>query len=190
MNLTDAIDKANARATELHGKRLQPDERSRVAAALLAIAQQHQSAILILLANKPSLPATAFSLFRLLLETTARGVWVLGCATEEQVNNIIDGKKRQVDMASIFDALGKALSEDEEQTVSARARSVIYDKHWRTLSAYTHGYEQQIQRWLKTANIESSYSSEEIEELIRLSDLVANLAYVSALTLQRKTIDK
>jgi hypothetical protein len=181
MNLEEAISEANQRALELHGLSLKHDDRSRTAAALFAIAQQHQSAILILLRNKPPLQATAFSLLRLLLETTVRGVWVLRCATETQVQNVIEGKQKQLDMSSIFASVDKALSDSAGHDVPAKS---LYEKHWKVLSAYTHGYEQQVQRWIATKDIEPSYPEEEIEELISHSDRIAKLAFASAKALK------
>ncbi|MDN3555528.1 DUF6988 family protein [Halomonas maura] len=174
MDLESAISDANQRARDLHALRLKNDDRSRIAASLFAIAQQHQSAILILLSNKTPVEATAFSLLRLLLETTVRGVWTSHCATEEQVKNIIGGTQRQIDIATIFTSVERALSESAGRDVKAKS---LYEKHWKPLSAYTHGYEQQVQRWLVAKDIGPNYSEDEVEELICRSDLVANLAF-------------
>lgn len=176
MELSEAINKANQRAHDLHGLRLQSDERSRLSASLFAVAQQHQSAILMLLSNERPIESSAFSLLRLLLETTARGEWVLRCANEQQIKNIIEGNQRQIDMASIFSSIEKALTKSAGRDIKAKS---LYDNHWRVLSAYTHGYEQQVQRWLTTKDIEPKYAKEEIQELIYLSDLIAKLAHAS-----------
>lgn len=56
----------------------------------------------------------------------------------------------------------------------------------RSCQTYTHSYEQQIQRWLRTKDIEPSYSIDEIEELIFLSDVIANLAFVFTQSLSVK----
>lgn len=85
-----------------------------------------------------------------------------------------------MDMASIFSAVEKALKENAGRDIKAKS---LYDKHWKVLSAYTHGYQQQVQRWLTTKDIESNYSEEEIQELISLSELVAKLAYASTKSL-------
>ena len=175
MKLEAAISNANQRAGDLHGLRLREDNRSRLAASLFAIAQQHQSAILILLSNQPPVEATAFSLLRLLIETTVRGAWASHCATEAQLKNIVDGTQKQIDMASVFTSVERSLSKDAEHNIDAKS---LYDNHWKVLSAYTHGYEQQVLRWMVTKDIEPNYPVEEIEELIYLSDLTAKLAFV------------
>ncbi|MDO9161524.1 MAG: hypothetical protein Q8N35_09970 [Methylococcaceae bacterium] len=130
MKLSDAITKANARASELQGLRLKSDDRSRLTASLFAIAQQHQSAIILLLSNPQTLQASAFSLLRLLLEVTIRGVWVLHCATEDQVRNVIEGNQKQLDTKSMFAAVEKALNKDSECNIAV---TKLYD-HWKVLS--------------------------------------------------------
>lgn len=144
----------------LHGLRLKSDLRSKTAAACFAIAQQHHSSILILLSNKPALEATAMALLRLLLEATYRGLWIAYCANDQQIENFISGSKKQLDMQSIIDALGKVYNGNN------KSASKLYTNTWKILSAYTHTYELQIQRWLTTNAIESNYQSEEIIELL------------------------
>ena len=151
MKLSDAIKEANNRAIALHGLKLKNDERSRVACSLFAIAQQHHNAILLLLSNVQPLQASAFSLLRLLIEATIRGTWVLHCATDEQVKNVIEGNKKQLDTASMFEAIEKALNKDTDRVIDVKK---LYDNHWKVLSAYTHAFEQQVQRWLMTEDVE------------------------------------
>lgn len=181
MELLDAIEKENIRAIALHGLKLKNDERSRIASSLFAIAQQHHNAILLLLTNKPPLHASAFALFRPLIEVAIRGVWVIHCATDVQMLNVIEGNEKQLKIYSLFDDIEKSLN-----TKSANQLEVIkfYKSIWKTLSAFTHGYEQQVQRWLMTKDIEPNYSIEEINELITKADLIANLVFVTVKSLE------
>lgn len=165
--LVESREQAVRISQHLHGLRLKSDIRSKTAAACFAIAQQHHSSILILLSNKPALEATSMALLRLLLEATYRGLWISHCATDQQIENFISGNKKQVDMKSIIDALGKAYNDDKESA------SKLYTNTWKILSAYTHTYELQIQRWLTTNAIESNYQSDEITELLnRANDAI------------------
>lgn len=183
MTLSDAIKEANNRAIALHGLRLRNDERSRVASSLFTIAQQHHSAILLLISNVQPLQASAFALLRILIEATIRGVWVLHCATDEQVKNVIEGNKKQLDTASMFAAIEKALNKNTNRKVDVKK---LYDNHWKVLSAYTHAFEQQVQRWLVTKDIEPNYSTEEVSELISRADLIAKLAFSCTQSLSMK----
>ncbi len=56
-------------------------------------------------------------------------------------------------------------------------------KNWSALSAYTHTGELQVQRWLKTNDIEPNYTESEVSELIKVSGLIAGLAYRAVLAI-------
>ena len=172
-----AIKKANHRAAILNGMKIKNDERSRVAAALFAIAQQHHNSILILLKNEAALYASAFALLRPLLEVTIRGIWVLHCAKEEDIKLIVEGHN------SKWQKKTTEMLDDIDKQNGYESKEVFYPKLFKVLSAYTHGYEQQIQRWLKTNDIEAGYSNEEISELIEKSDFIANIVFVSTQSL-------
>lgn len=167
--LAKACEEANFIAQELHGLSLKSDFRSKAAAACFAIAQQHHSSILILLSNKPALEATAMALLRPLLEATFRGLWISHCATDEQVNNFVSGDKRQLDMASVIQALGELFNKE-------MARKVLHTNAWPILSSYTHTYEYQIQRWISTNAIEPNYSFDEIIWLLERAAAAMRLA--------------
>ncbi|WP_375738291.1 DUF6988 family protein [Pseudomonas boanensis] len=179
--LSESRKEAAIISQRLHGLRLKSDARSKTAAACFAIAQQHHSSILILLSNRPALEATAMALLRLLLEATLRGLWVSRCATDEQVDRIATGAKRQVDMASVITELGKLFN-------LKSARSILYDKAYHVLSAYTHTYEQQVQRWICTNDIEPNYQPDEIVCLLERATDAMRLAAegVRAITVMDK----
>lgn len=161
INLDDAIRISEALGQQLHGLRLPNDSRSRVAFACFACAQQHQSAILILLQRKHRLEATAFALLRPLLEATLRGEWILHCATTEQVKTFTLGGKKQLDMSSVIQAL-------EKMHPTSDAHKILYSSLWAFVSAYTHTYEHQVQHWLGD-EIASSYPDEQIAWLLKAS---------------------
>jgi hypothetical protein len=159
VQLSEATAEAYEIARSLHGLQLRSDPRSRVALACFAVAQQHHSAILILLANSPPLQATAFALLRPLLEATLRGEWVSHCATDEQVKTFALGGKKQLDMASVVSELGKKVG-------NSNAHSVLYKNTWPIVSAYTHTFEHQIQHWLSSSGISPNYSTEQVVWLV------------------------
>lgn len=160
MHLADAMAEANEIANALHGLRLQSDPRNRVALACFAVAQQHHSAMLLLLANKPPIQATAFALLRPLLEAVLRGQWISHCATDAQVQNFAMGDQRQVDMASVIQALGKKLDDP-------KVYEVLYKKTWPVVSAYSHTFEHQVQHWLVVEDVAPQYDEEQIAWLLK-----------------------
>jgi len=159
VTLDEAQEEANQIAQSLHGMELRGDPRSRVALACFAIAQQHHAAILILLANKPPLQATAFALLRPLMEAALRGEWISHCATDEQVKSFAMGGKKQLDMSSLIGALGKKLNDP-------KAHDVLYQKTWPVVSAYTHTYEHQVQHWLSIDEVSPTYTPEQLTWLL------------------------
>jgi hypothetical protein len=159
VQLSEATAEANEIAQSLHGLQLRCDPRSRVALACFAVAQQHHSAILILLANSPPLQATAFALLRPLLEATLRGEWIVHCGTDEQIKTFTLGGKKQLDMSSVVSELGKKLGD-------SNAHSVLYKKTWPIVSAYTHTFEHQIQHWLSNSGISPDYSPKQVAWLL------------------------
>jgi len=168
VQLSKAIDEANGLAAKLHGRKLNGDFRSKVAAACFAVSQQHHNSILILLSRNPPLQATGFALLRPLVESVVRGLWLSHIATDVQVDEYVNSGTK-LDMASMIKSL--------DGVTGLNAYQSMYKQNWSVLSAYTHTGEFQVQRWLKTNDIEPSYSEPEIAELIRLSGLVAGLAF-------------
>lgn len=101
-----------------------------------------------------------------------RGLWLSHVASDEQVQDYTQSGTK-LDMASMITAVGKA--------AGLNAHQAIY-KHWRSLSAYTHTGEHQVQRWLLTEDIEPSYSVSELSELVKLSCGIAELALQGVIT--------
>lgn len=165
-----AIENANSLSKRLYGIRLKTDRRSAVAAASFAIAQQHHQSILILISHTTPCFATAFSLLRLLIEATMRGLWISRCATDEKIEVLITGSQKMIDMANIFKDLD-SVSESKKS-----AYELIYQNSWKALSAYTHSYHLQLQRWMTTQHVEGVYTDDEIIELIKHSTNMGNLA--------------
>ena len=166
--LAVAREEARALGERLHGKALKSDMRSRVALGCFAIAQQHHSGIIVLLSHPLPLQASAFSLLRPLAEATFRGFWVARCATDDKVENILTGDKKQIDTASIvrelLDAAGQAANPPD-----------FYTKVWPRLSVYTHTYEESLSPWLRGPDIEPKFSEDELLSLLRRARLAAEL---------------
>lgn len=162
MTLDEAKFQAEKYGDLLHGLRFEADARQRVALSCFAIAQQHHSAILILLDRPNPLHATAFALLRPLMEATLRGEWVLHCAIEEQVRSFVLGGKSQVDMASVIKALEKLHPESD-------AHRILYQGLWKVVSAYTHTFENQVQHWLVEGDVSPSYQQEQVAWLLTVS---------------------
>jgi hypothetical protein len=159
MTLDDAKTQAERFGRQLHGLNLLGDTRSRVALACFAVAQQHHSAMLILLDRPNPLQSTAFALLRPLMEATFRGEWVLHCAKDDQVRNFATGGKQQLDMASVIKAL-------EKLNPGSDAHRILYLNNWKIVSAYTHCFEHQVQHWLVQNDVSPKYESAQVAWLL------------------------
>ena len=151
LSLPQAVKLAEDLGTRLHGLRLPNVPRSRVAFACFAVAQQHHSAILILLDRENPLQATAFALLRPTLEATLRGEWVLHCATEAEIKKFALGGDRQVSISKVVRQLAETGS-------GADSHRILYKDLWPILSAYTHTYEHQVQHWLSPDGVAPVYA--------------------------------
>jgi hypothetical protein len=174
VQLSKSIDEANEFAAKLYGRKLNDNYRSKVAAVCFAVSQQHHNSILVLLSRNPPLHATGFTLLRPLVEAVVRGLWLSHVATDAQVEEYVNSGTK-LDIASMMKSL--------DSVTGLTAYQSIYRKNWSALSAYTHTGEMQVQRWFKTNDIEPKYSAQEISELIKLSGLVAGLAFQAALAI-------
>lgn len=179
MTLDEAKRQAEHYGGQLHGLRLNSDARSRVAFACFAVAQQHHSAILILLDRATPLEATAFALLRPMLEATLRGEWVLHCATDDQVRTFALGGKKQLDMASVISAL-------EKENPGSDAHRVLYQNNWQIMSAYTHTYEYQVQHWLGSGDVCPTYEPSQMAWLLNASTGCFRLCVTSVKTMTSK----
>lgn len=133
MQLEQAFKEANEEAEHLALRTINTDLRSRVAASLFAIAQQHQ--YLLLLKSSPALEASAFTLLRPLCEAVIKGLWIKHVATDLQIDKTLKGEhiKNTDEMIRL---IASAFNSNKDK---------INYKHWKALSSYTHSGHLQLQ---------------------------------------------
>lgn len=173
MTLKDAIADLDSNVREfaeaLDGERFPASDRSRIGAALLDQSHEHALAITLLLSQ--SIYGAACSLLRGQFESMIRGIWLLRCATEEQLTRFQDD---HVDLTAsqIISEVEKALGEQDS------VLSQIKSKSWKALSSFVHGGFQQAVRRITPESISPDYSEEEIVALARFSRFCFLLAAV------------
>src|SRR5262245_45276046 len=74
----------------VHGLQIPSGDREAMAGALFDQVHEHHKAIQLLIKN--SFVGSAFSLFRSTFETYVRALWLLRCASEEEVGNFLDDR--------------------------------------------------------------------------------------------------
>jgi hypothetical protein len=158
---------------KLYEQSLPANPRNRVAGACLAVALDHQQAVVVLLEQDPPLYSSAFALVRPVFESYLRGLWLSHCASDRQVELFSKGGKPP-DAASLVTAVEKVGAFDGMQLTG------VYKKQWSSLSSYTHTGGLQVQRWNTAEAIEPRFEDTEVAEVI---DFTAAIAILSALSM-------
>jgi hypothetical protein len=128
---------------------------------------------------KSSFTGSAFSLFRPAFETYVRGVWLLRCACDKQVEDF----KKDTVKKFIGELIGEIerLPEYDVGTLSKVKREALGAMH-----SYTHGGYLQAVRRMTPDQIKPNYSEGEMLEVINSSDTVALLAASEIFSMARR----
>jgi hypothetical protein len=154
--------------SSIHGLDIPSGDREVMAAALFDQVHEHHKAIQLLL--KSSLVGSAFSLVRPTLETFVRGVWLLRCASEEEVGNFTRDK-------IVDKSFGDLIREIEARPgYDVGVLSKVKKEAWSAMCSYAHGGYLQVVRRVTPDHITTNYLDDEMLEVINSSDAVAMLA--------------
>jgi hypothetical protein len=138
------------------------DDRTSLVLAYVAIALDHQEAVIRLVDMK--LCAPAFALLRLELETVFRGLWVNLIATDKQVMSI--GQQG----AEPFPRPFSKFATDLDTSYGAGELMSGFVTKWKTLNGFAHsGLEQLGRRFREDGNIGSNYSDDMVSEVVTIS---------------------
>ena len=173
IELSSACDLSAWISTKLYDVTINATTRNRVVAACFAVVLDHFDAILALLGRNPKIYSSAFALTRLVFESYIRGMWLMHCATDEQVENFSEGTfqlPRRIEV--MIGAIEKTCDFDGQLSIS-------HSSAWSHLCDYTHTGTLQVQRWNKSDAIEPNYPDDEIIEVIRFTKTYALLTAVS-----------
>lgn len=163
MSLSQAISRAKDLSTWLNvrtnGKGIQVNRRSQTGLGLLQHSLDVADAIIILLENK--LPGPALALARPLFESYVRAIWILKCASDENIDQFLDNGRLPK-----FSKLLKAVDK-KAKPQSAWIRET--DKaNMRQFHDFTHGGIQHVSRRLTDNAVEPRYPEQELEYLVGL----------------------
>ncbi|MBP0597399.1 hypothetical protein J8I26_04740 [Herbaspirillum sp. LeCh32-8] len=172
MELEHLLAKAESLAyrisSELNGQPLPADPRACAAIGCLTVAQQHHSAIIILLRNDMPVHASAFALIRHQIETAFNALWLWYCAGDDEVERFLqDGSGKSV----------RQLVAQVDGVLSGRegAEAAIIRAHWSQLSDFVFSGERRIRHWLESNEIDAIYAEDAVAELVDLSNSIAEL---------------
>jgi uncharacterized protein DUF6988 len=171
-----SIQAALARSAELskwidssiHGLEIPSGNRESMAGALFDQVHEHHKAIRLLI--KSSFAGSAFSLLRPTLETFVRGVWLLHCASEQEVENFTEDK-------IVKKSFGDLIEEIEARPgYDVGVLSKVKKADWNAMCSYAHGGYLQAVRRIISGHITPNYSDDEMLEVINSSSAIALLA--------------
>jgi hypothetical protein len=177
--LESSADLSNWLDSSIHGLEISSGDRERMVGALFDQVHEHHRAIQLLL--RSSLVGSAFSLFRPTFETYVRGVWLLHCASEEEVKNFTEDIVPK-DLISKIEALP-----DYDVGVLSKVKK----EAWSAMCSYTHGGYMQAVRRITPDQIRATYSEGEMLEVINSSNTIALLAVSEIFSMaKRKDLEK
>ena len=166
-HLNQEISQAKNLACWLHkktnGRNFPSKETSVGGVCLLQHSLDVADATIVLLEH--DLPGPAWTLARPLLESFVRGIWILRCASDEQVKTVRNGK-----WPSHSELLQAMDDHDEAKLHAAWIRESMANK--KILNDFTHGGIEHVLRRItendqKTV-VEPNYQEHELEYLVRL----------------------
>jgi hypothetical protein len=174
-DLLDALDKFkrwNDVATRICvGIDLKDGLRSYVAGTLFHLSMGHSIGIATLIHS--DLTASALALYRSQLEGYVRGLWIMHCATDEQIERFANGDDSDVrNFTTITDAIDKK--------TGTKHLSKIRNSQWKTLNDFTHGGAIQVNQRIATNVMQSNYDDKLALRFFRAS---TNLSVLTATNL-------
>jgi len=155
---------------KIDGLQIKPDDRFRLAAGCLDIALEHQKSIVLLTVHH--LYGSAASLVRLIFEAYVRGIWLLYCASDEQLDQFKNDK---------LDKRFYELLEDIEKHEAFKVGTLSYvkEKSWKIMNSLTHSGFYQVTRRNKVGEIAPDYTNEEIIDALQTANSFAILTAIA-----------
>ena len=166
--LAESADISNWIDSSVHNLAVPSGDREAMAAALFDLVHEHHKSIQLLL--KSNLPGSAFSLVRPTLEAYVRGVWLLRCASDKEVENFKNDKIIGKDFGDLIKEIEARPGYDVD------VLSKVKKDAWGAMCSYAHGGFLQVVRRMTPGQITPNYSEDEMFEVIKSSSAIALLA--------------
>jgi hypothetical protein len=138
------------------------------------VAIEHQVAIALL--SGASLHGSAFALLRVLAESLVRGLWLLSCATEAELDKFKRGK---------LDKTFAALINEFETKIGTPSGVLTNFKAtaWDALNGFTHTGFHQVSRRHAPGRVEGSYPEHEIAKALSVAGALGLIAAVQLISI-------
>ena len=143
------------------------DDRTMLALGCFDVAIEHQAAIALLAGA--SLHGSAFALLRVLAESLIRGLWLLSCATEGELEKFKRGK---------LDKTFATLINEFETKIGTPAGVLTNFKEsaWDALNGFTHTGFHQVSRRHSPGRVEGNYPEQEVTKALGVAGALGLIA--------------
>jgi len=143
------------------------DDRTMISLGCFDVAIEHQAAIALLASS--SLHGSAFALLRVLTESLVRGLWLHGCANENELKRFKRGKLNKT--------FSELISEYEEKIETPEGvLSNFKATAWHALNGFTHTGYHQVSRRHSHGRLEGSYPETEVESALGVAGALGLIA--------------
>ena len=142
------------------GLTLPADERAMLAAGCFDVALEHQAAIALL--HSSALHGSMLALLRVLTESLVRGLWLLQCASEAEMQKFKNGR-----VDKTFDQIVV-----EVETAIDDPRGVLSgfkESAWKAMNGFTHTGFSQVTRRHAPGLVGANYPDEEIVQALNVA---------------------
>jgi hypothetical protein len=154
-------------------------DRPRLATLLFDLAYEHFRAIVTLIDH--GMPSSASALIRVIHETYLRGLWLVYCASDIQIEAFLKDRF-ELKMHEMIDEIEKI------EEFNSGVFSDIHKKHWGIMNSYTHSGMSQISRRLTDIDIGPNFTDEEIKDVLEYSLMIAKLSIYESTKLAKDIV--
>lgn len=174
MNLAEAIRRSGIwinRCNELVGcLELRGDDRNRVVAALLHLSLEHHGSIQLLVCHHHN--GSAFALLRPQFEAYIRGLWLMKCASDQQLQSFLEDNE-PLGINRLIRAI------EEQPGYEEKVLSGLKERIWGSLCGFTHGGYIQASWRMTEEEIISDFSEDHLVSLLITSCALSLQAYIT-----------
>jgi hypothetical protein len=150
--------------SSVHGLEISSAARQVLAGALFDQVIEHHQAMQLLI--KHSLTGSAFTLHRSTFETLVRGLWLLRCASDPEID-VFQKDELKKSFITLIDEI------ESLPGFGAGVFSKIKKEAWAAMCSYSHGGFFPAGRRIMPDYIEPNYSAGEVLEVIRSASMMA-----------------
>ena len=136
---------------------LPSDERSMLAIGCLDMALEHQAAIALM--HAAELYGSALAVVRLETEALVRGLWLLHCADENDIERFKNGKVKQ-EFQELIDAFETKIGQPSGVLSGLKQRA------WKAMNGFTHTGFLQVSRRHRPGLLQENYDEEELAQAL------------------------